>query len=119
MAAVITTVSSLIPKTGINGSIATSAFTNNATGTEIKEITLTEIQEAVTALNTYVTKVKGFKNVYNYTIKSTSCQSIKTTTTCQSTTCQVQTCQSSTCQSYSCQSCQQCQRNCQHCSTCS
>lgn len=113
MAASITTVSSLIPKGDINGNISQSTFTDNSSGTEIQEISLTEITNAVNKLNTYVSKVKGYKNVYNYTIKSTSCQSIKTVTTCQTTTCQSSGCQSISCQKcQSCQRCQICQANC-------
>lgn len=72
MAAVITTSSSTQPKTNINGAISTSNFTAANTGGIVQDVTLTEIQNAIKKLSTYVTHVNNCGNCITYTTKSTS-----------------------------------------------
>ena len=112
MAASITTSSSVQPKPNINTAIANSSWANSASGTKIQQVSLTQLQQAIAKLSTYIKKVNNCGNCYNYTIKSTSCQSTKVTTTCQSTSCQSASCQSQACQS--CQGCQSCQSQCRY-----
>lgn len=108
MAASITTSSSVQSKPNINNTINPSSWTNSDSGTKIQQVTLTELQNAISKLSTYIQKVNNCGNCYNYTIKSTSCQSTQVTTTCQS-----QSCQSATCQT-----CQKCQTDCKQCYDC-
>ena len=101
MAASITTSSSALPKTNVNSAISTSAFSDSNTGQIVKNVSLTELKNAIDKLSTYMNKVSNCNNCIAYTIKSTSCQS----TTCQSTGCQG-------CQK--CQACQYCQKQCKY-----
>ena len=86
MAEKITTTSSTQPKTNTNSTIATSSFSASTAGSKIQNISLTEIQNAVNKLSTYVQKVNNCGNCKNYTVHSTSCQTTTISTNWKTTT---------------------------------
>lgn len=82
MAESISVTTTIVPKDNINGVISQSSFTDK--GTTIKNVSLTEIQNAIDKLETYVTKVNNCGNCNLISSNSTSCQTIaykKNTTT--------------------------------------
>ena len=86
MADVISTKSSTQPKTNTNNSITTSGWTAISTGSKIQKVSLTEIQNAVKKLSTYISKVNNCGNCLIYTTVTTKqCSYACQYTKCQST----------------------------------
>ena len=75
-------------KAAMNSAITKSTFTAAATGDEIKEVTLTELQNAINKLSTYITKVDNCGNCKTTTVVTTSqvcqnqCSYYRTTVNC-------------------------------------
>lgn len=69
-----------IPKTNINSTISTSTFSATTENTIIKEVTLTELQNAISKLNTYLSKVSNCGNCKQFNLTSTGCQITNTST---------------------------------------
>ena len=77
----VNTITSTQAKTNINSAISATSFTNASEDYKIQEISLTEIQDAIDKLNTYVTKVNNCGNCINFTFASTICQAATKTVT--------------------------------------
>ena len=78
-------------KAAMNSAITKSTFTAAKTGDEIKEVTLTELQNAINKLSTYITKVDNCGNCKTTTVVTTSqvcqnqCSYYRTTVNCTTT----------------------------------
>jgi hypothetical protein len=76
MAATVSVTTLTIPKSNINQAITQSTFSASEKGNKINEISLTEIQNAINKLETYIAKVNNCGNCNLISSNSTSCQTV-------------------------------------------
>ena len=81
-----TQATSVKTKTNLNDTIATSTIQSISQGNLVKNVSLTEIKNAINKLSTYIQKVDNCGNCYNITLCQTVTTSTKATTSTKTTT---------------------------------